>query len=481
MSFSKSQTFLLFCLAVSLGLGIGFKIQPIHIVICAIFIIILLTLGWSSRFNLVFGIAGLIFICSSFWSSKQKPMDLSEYFDETVEMAFAITTDPESKEKSQIFLAEAYKINDQIVEAPISVTTALYPKYYYGQELVGKGKLKPPPEFNRKDNISAQLVLPKISKTAVNKVGPKKYLYKFKQNFLVAIGSFLPEPQSGLLGGLLLGTRKMPEELLDNFRTTGTSHIIAVSGFNITIVATFLDKIFRRFGRSASFYLSLLGITAFVIITGASASVVRAGIMGSLALFARHAGRLYSSVNALVLTSDAMLFQNPVILLYDIGFQLSFVALAGLLFVQPKLEELWPKYEWMKNFLFPTLAAQITTAPLILYHFGNLSIVSILTNMLVLPFIPIVMLVGFVAIVAFFAFQPLGILIGWAAWLILFYIIWIVGFTADFPAAAINGIQFPLWLMIIYYLLLTFGLNGNQNQKPCLFFLNSSISTHNRR
>ncbi|HYC80078.1 MAG TPA: ComEC/Rec2 family competence protein, partial [Candidatus Binatia bacterium] len=314
-----------------------------------------------------------LIIVLSVLAHKIQPLDLREYYGQQHLYRVVIIQEPEVKEKSVHFIAELLEIDRGIIRTKIKVTTERYPVYEYGTELVLEGKLEPKSEFSAKENISGELPFPKVVSTRLGEGNRVMYaLLDLKHLLLDAISAILPEPQSGLLGGILLGTKGMSKELQEDFRRTGTSHIVAVSGFNVTIVASMLDKIFRRLGRTASFYVSILAIAGFVVITGASASVVRAGFMGSLVLLAQHSGRIYSGVNSVAFAGAIMMVQNPRLLQFDIGFQLSFAALAGLMFIQPKLE-LLVSNSFLKNYIFPTLSAQITTTPLILYHFGNFS------------------------------------------------------------------------------------------------------------
>lgn len=454
MALTKSRIFLVACFAATIGLGFGFDWSLRFFVFPGMALVVLVTVFWQSRWC---KLAGLVFIVAawSVWFAGHKiPDDLSTYFGTTSEFTVIIFDDPVPSDKSLRFSAQLIRIDGEQKNVRIMVTLPRYPVYHYGDELVMSGKLAPVSEFNVKANAAAETVFPKI-----NAYEPghgnivKVYLYRLKASILGVISRIVPEPESALLGGILLGTRDFSDELSEDFRTTGTAHIVAISGFNVTIVAGIFDATLRRFGRKVSFYGSLLGILGLVVITGAQASVVRAGIMGAFILLAQRAGRMYASVNALLLTSCIMLIQNPKLLQFDLGFQLSFAALAGLLFVQPRLDSAFPNFP-LKAHLFPTIAAQITTTPLLLYNFGNFSFVSILANLLVLPLIPWAMLIGFVSVVAGFVFSSAGIWLGAASWFVLAYIIKVIEICARLPGAAVSNIKFPLFAVVLYYLIL---------------------------
>jgi competence protein ComEC len=415
---------------------------------------IFVTIYWPVKLVRIFALFGLVCCAAVWWAHRQQAPDLSQYFATKITIEFQIITDPIFSERSQRFYAQTYKIDNTNQPVKLAVVMPRYPEFSYGDKLQVVGKLAPVSEFNTRANVSAELVFAKVNSVTSARANPiKHWLYQVKRVMLIKIGQIMPEPQAGLLGGLLLGTRGFAPDLAEQFRITGTSHIVAISGYNVTIVAGIIDSILRRFGRSVSFYGSLAGVAGLVIITGAEASVVRAGFMGGLVLLAQQTGRVYASSQSILFTAAVMLVQNPLLLVFDIGFQLSFAALAGLLYLQPVLDERLPTLPF-KDYWLPTLAAQITTTPLLLYHFGNLSLVSMLANFLVLAIIPWAMLVGFVAVCAALLWPSIGPWLGSLAWLPLFYIITAIKWCAGLPAAAIFNIPFPLWLTAVYYLLL---------------------------
>ena len=177
----------------------------------------------------------------------------------------------------------------------------------------------------------------------------------------------------------------------------------------------------------------MLIIIIFTIMTGASASVVRASIMGLVLLFANGYGRLYDSRNSLLLAGAVMIYQNPLILRFDVGFQLSFLAVMGLLYIYPflnnkfhKIPELWK----LKELTLMTISAQIAVAPSLIYYFNQFSFLSLPANILILPLVPFAMLIGFMSGIGGMIFLPLGKIIGLAAWTITTYQIQAISFFA---------------------------------------------------
>ncbi len=254
-------------------------------------------------------------------------------------------------------------------------------------------------------------------------------LEKITGNFIHTIERLLPEPHASYLGGILVGARSsIPYDLKRDFIKTGTMHITALSGYNVSIIAKYLHLIFR------SVAWSLFGIVLFVLATGASSSVVRAALMGSLLVVTAKAGRQYSALHALLAAAFCMIFFSPKILFEDIGFQLSVAATAGIILLPPYLERgLWwmsEKFQIRESFLV-TLSAQIATLPIVLYYFHTFSLISPLVNLLVLPTIPWVMLFGALVGVCGFLSIFLGSLIAWPAYLLLSYQIFVIQFFAQ--------------------------------------------------
>lgn len=274
------------------------------------------------------------------------------------------------------------------------------------------------------------------------------------------VGQIIPQPQAALAQGLLFGGgNRLSKELQEIFSQTGMSHIVAVSGYNVTIIAEYLMIIGIFFGlwRAQSFYFAILGIFIFIAMIGFPASAMRAGVMGGLILWAIKNGRLANMDNAILLAGAIMLLINPLLLRWDIGFQLSFLATIGLV----KLAPLWDKYFLKKykawgilEIILMTVSAQIFVLPIILYNFHNLAVISILANVLILPIIPITMLFVFLAAIFGFIFYPLALIFGWLAYGLLKYEIELISFLAQLKFANLNIDNFGYGGVIIWYIIL---------------------------
>lgn len=256
-------------------------------------------------------------------------------------------------------------------------------------------------------------------------------------------------PQSSLLSGILLGAqRDMPTDLRQAFRLTGTSHIIALSGFNVTIIVAVVTAwLGRLLGRKPSVWPSLLFVVLFVVMTGASASVVRAAIMAAAVQLALLSGRPVAMDRLLAYTFVAMVAVKPTLFLHDLGFQLSFLATIGLVYASPRIAERlgWvPAWGGLRENLATTLAAMCLTEPLLLATFGRLSLIAPLVNILVLPLVPLAMAAGAVFVFLRLIWLPLAGLVVPLTDVLLRAMIGLIEYGSRLPAASATV---PPWLM----------------------------------
>lgn len=378
--------------------------------------------------------------------------------------------------------------NNQAPETrqPISGYTLIssnkYPQYRFGDTLKITGNLQKPAVFDSFDyagylsrfDIYSVMYRPKIQ-LMNERTNERKdsfissFVHPFMSSLLNIKSSFEhhlnltypTEPTSSFMAGLLLGSRKgMPEQLTLDFQTTGLTHIVAISGYNITLIVSILMAIFKPFGRRTSILLSALGIMVFTLFVGASPAVVRACIMGLIALTALNSERKGNISIILALTASIMIGYNPKILIHDVGFQLSFLATMGLVYVSPILE---PYLQWLpkklaiRDSINLSLSAQIMALPIIVLNFQNLSLISPISNLLVAgPIIPFSMLFGFVGTMTSYISLPLAKIIAYPGYLLLQYIVHVIEFTADIPYAALQISWFSKSMLALYFI----GLSG---------------------
>ncbi|RPJ24080.1 MAG: ComEC/Rec2 family competence protein [Chloroflexi bacterium] len=356
--------------------------------------------------------------------------------------------------------------------------------FHYGDNLRLRGKLKTPPEnedFSYRDYLAAQQIHSYLSSAEVTTLPGRggnpisAALYGFKEQALEKIYRLFPDPESSLLAGILLGVDTgLTRELQQAFKNTGTAHIIAISGFNISILAALFVTFFSKFlGPRRGALLAAIGIFFYTILVGGDAAVVRAAIMGSLALFARQIGRRQAALNTLLAVALLMCLWNP-LYIWDVGFQLSFFATLGLiLYAEPFSQfanRIITKYfpasaaerftKLFSEFVLLTFAAQLTTIPIMAYHFQRISLVSFLANPFILPAQPAVMILGGLAVLLSLVWFPLGQLAGWVAWPFVVYTIRLVEIFDRIPHGTIFLGDFSVWFVILFYaalLSVTFG------------------------
>jgi competence protein ComEC len=354
-----------------------------------------------------------------------------------------------------VFRAKELIVPDRtlMVDERMLMHTNTFPKYKFGDELSVSGVLKTPKNFAedfnyitylKKQNIRTTMSFPKIMGTddldidfwERGRVDLYKKIFGLKNEFESAVNKSISEPNASFLNGILLGSRQnIPEEMKEAFNKTGTTHILAISGYNIMIISwALLSLLVYFFKRRSAFWVSVAVVILFTILTGASASVVRASIMGIILSFAQGYGRLYDPKNSVILAGAAMIWINPFALVFDIGFQLSFLAVLGLLFVYPFLDNKFrkiPELGKLKELTLMTISAQLAVAPLLIYYFNQFSLVSLPANILVLPFVPFAMIIGFMSGLGGMIFLPLGQIIGWFAWAVITYQIKVIEFFAS--------------------------------------------------
>lgn len=241
----------------------------------------------------------------------------------------------------------------------------------------------------------------------------QKYMARLHDLCLKKLSSTFLFPVDAMLGALLLGAKTaVPQNIIGAFKNTGTTHILALSGYNISIIFTtmelFLAKLLKpkiRFSLAATF------IVLFVLLVGPSSSIVRAAVMGILAGFVSRQNRITIGVTVLLFASTIMVILNPKILAFDVSFQLSALATFGIMAFEKVVEkylQFLPNIFQIREILATTLSAQIPTLPILIYTFHSLSTVSLLSNILVLPLVPIIMATGFLGLLLSLVFLPLG-------------------------------------------------------------------------
>lgn len=398
---------------------------------------------------------------------------LSNFVGQNVTLEGVIRQEVEMRENNQRIVLTATSLESESVtypiEAKILVTTDLFPEYFYGDHVRVSGTLKKPENFmtdigkvfDYKNYLGVESIFYTVSFARVELLGEDQgsfvtsKILALKHAFLDHIEAAIPAPESALLSGLLLGVKSsLGEKLRQAFVDTGLVHIIVLSGYNVTIIAEAVVKTLAFAGAMAGSYAGGVFIVLFVIMTGAGATIVRAGVMALLALLARIVGRGYVITRALMIAACLMILHNPYILAFDISFQLSFLATLGLIYATPVFDRLFkrlPKAFGFRDITSATFATQLTVLPFLLHKMGNLSVIAPLTNVLVLPLVPMTMFYGFMAGTLSFVWPVLGMPFGFIAFVLLKYEIFVVTLFAKLPFASFTISHFPAVLTVLCY------------------------------
>jgi competence protein ComEC len=287
---------------------------------------------------------------------------------------------------------------------------------------------------------------------------------------LRGLNDIVPEPEAALAAGIVLGVRSgIDPAINDAFAAAGLTHVVAISGWNIAIVAALAAGAARPLtklpsGRWLAAAAAGLAVAAYVLLTGASPSVVRAALMAGGLLMARLGGSRSHAMSALMLAALLMVLAAPTVV-WDVGFQLSALATAGLIWFGAAFERRlarWPGV--IREPVALTMAAQVTTLPVVLLNFERLSVVAPLANVAVVPLVPVVMLTGAVAAVAgslHGAIPLIGDTLAWAAggaaWLYLRVMVVLGQAAASIPMASVQ-MTAPAWLAAVWYPLVLVGV-----------------------
>ncbi|MCG2700693.1 ComEC family competence protein [Candidatus Parcubacteria bacterium] len=507
--FTKSKIFLICCFAFIIGIAVA-SFFPVKIIqndllwfaamaVCGVAVVLFwrrknegapMSIGAPSFFVFLFG----LFLFLGIWRYSlslpaDDPSKIWHYNGQTVAVMGVVSNEPDDREKSKKLEVRSKKLKIlqdsqsskgdwNFVSGKILVTTNLYPRYNYGDELELICNLQAPERFNGFDydrylaryDIYSVCYYPRIThnmeRITHNNFQTLLYkkIFKLKDKFRAIINLGLGEPEASLAKAILLGDKKaMPDDLRQKFSQAGISHIAAISGMHISILAGLVMVIFLGIGmaRKQAFWLSSLFLLFYILLIGLPASAMRAGLMGFLFLWAMRLGRLNKITNALVLAAAALLVLNPKLFRDDIGFQLSFLAVIGIVYFYPILNNFFDKLnpacrcgtklKAIRDVFSITIAAQITTLPIIALNFSQVSLIAPVSNLLILWTLPLLITAGIAAMALSLLFPGAGFLFFLPAGLLLKYIIIIAEQSVKLPYAYME-VNYLWWgWAIVYY------------------------------
>ncbi|MFO0704502.1 MAG: ComEC/Rec2 family competence protein [Candidatus Andersenbacteria bacterium] len=244
-----------------------------------------------------------------------------------------------------------------------------------------------------------RVLLPFAGIAGANGVGVQPMVTAVQKTAVARINAAVPYPAAGLTAGVLFGYRdEIPQTFVDDMRASGLSHLLAVSGFNVTIVALVVGRLTQGLvGKRTRTSVIIALVVAYVVLCGAGPPVVRAGLMGGIAALVNTSGRGGDARRALLVAATALIFWNPYVLRFDVGFQLSVAATFGLLSLGPLLQRLvhkLPNPIGMRDAATTSIAASLATLPIVVSVFGVVPVYGIFANILAAPLIPLIMATG---------------------------------------------------------------------------------------
>lgn len=436
------------CGALLLGIAVA-QYVPIVPVLCMVCGIVLIVLSfWHHRvwmFTLV--IIGGLFV--GLWRGGLELSGVAMYknaIGKTTVITGTVSADPQTASRGgqAVTITKVFAGTHQL-DGTVYVTLGETPKLRRDDAITVKGMLA----TGYGNNAAA------IYDAAILQVArPKNVALEVRDTFDDATRQALSEPAASLGIGILVGQKTdLPSDFTDALKIAGLTHIVVASGYNLTILVRFARRLLSRVSRYQAAAWAIVLILGFMAITGWSASMTRAGLVAGLSLWAWYYGRKIHPITLLLITAAVTAMVYPPYAWNDVGWALSFAAFAGVIILAPLLHAYFyddKKPSVIGQVLLETLAAQIATMPIMLGVFGQLSIVALLSNLMILPMISFGMLLTFIAGIGQLFVPIFSHVIAWPAQVLLNYIVWAVNWTASFPWAQIKW-QLPAWGVALCY------------------------------
>lgn len=437
--------------------------------------------GFVSRSSRSMTIVAVVFLCTVAAGAARMhaaafsgDVALDVWVGEKVIIEGVVRDEPDGRENNVRLPVRVTVVASTSVESGVKVLVVapLHTTAKYGDIVRAKGELRLPesfdagagrefnyPAFLAKDGIGYELSFAQVEVIGQASRNPlKAAAIWIKQTYLEGLAQALSEPEAGLAGGITAGDRRgLGSELSETFRTVGLIHIVVLSGYNIMVVIQFLEWMLgsaRLWIRSS---IAVVVAIFFALITGFASSSVRAATMAVIATVGKATGRTYLATRALAVVAVGMVVWNPFVLAFDPGFQLSMLATLGLIHISPLFAErlVWVNERFgMREIASATLGTQAAVLPMLLYSSGSLSLYSLPANLLSLVVVPWAMLLSFIAGVAGTVVGPVAPVIGFPAYILLWYVTSVADFFAWLPFANLAVPAFSFWWVLIAYIII---------------------------
>lgn len=406
------------------------------------------------------------------WKQVTRPSELTDLYGKQVSITGTVAYEPRQTEtniKIVVRIAQVAQLNKSSNNAEyVLASISKFADVAVGDEVRVSGVLRLPENFDNENGIEFDYVNFLAKDRIFSLIHSARFelvnrptsfmisrtLFNIKSFFLKKVSTVLPSPHAELLGGLLLGVKQsLGRELETDFRRVGLIHVIVLSGYNITIILVAVFALLNRFSRTVKYVSGTLFVILFAMMVGLGSTVVRSTIMAVIAILGKVLGRDYNVNRALFFAALVMVLWNPMILFHDPSFQLSFLATFGLINFSERVGyflRFLPERFGFKDIVTSTLSTQIAVLPLILQMTGELSLIALPVNVIVLPFIPATMLFGFVTGVLTLVSWHVGFVFGFFAYLLLAFELWMVETFSSLPFA-VTQIPAPTPTMTILF------------------------------
>ena len=491
-------------------LGLNFHLPPALIFIGLIPLPFLFVFRQHRKFFILLSICTILLFSGAIRSQSSLPTidetQLQFYNDQgTTEIRGLIGRDPKDGDKTtQLYLTtREIRLGEDWYEVSGKALLFVprYSPYEYGDVLLVRGELETPVQFDEFDyrgylanqGIYSTMLYPEIEVLDSGKgFRPLGWVYSLRNRLSQSLSEVLPEPQASLTQGITLGMRSnIPSSVRDDFAHTGTAHLLAISGLHLSIVAGIMLSFGRWvFGRKGYIYiwLALGAIWLYAILTGMYPPILRATIMVSLFLITELLGRQRSAFTALAFAAAIMVGINPQVL-QDAAFQMSFTAMAGLIFIFPPIQSLARKVintalgeegllvstaSFIADSFSVSLGAIIAVWPVVAYHFNIISPVAPLATFFAVLALPGIIVTGaLVGVLGIFTL-PVAQIAGWLTWLFTSYMLFVVNLFTVVPHIKTGSVDISL--ICVYYAALAMAIWINNNRKKTITLTNEVVS-----
>ncbi len=389
------------------------------------------------------------------WRGSGSQHDITIYktmYGNHVRFSGVIADDPDTNKQGDLTLLVRDVINnDRPVGGELWVTTANRPGLQRGDHITFDGKLSA--GFG-----SMAASMKQATVTSVEREQPGDVAVSVRNDFAQHVEKSIDGAAASLGIGYLLGEKRgLPDELVTALKVAGLTHIVVASGYNLTVLVRLARRLFEKVSKFLSMFSSVVMIGGFMAITGLSPSMTRAGLVSLLALWAWYYGRAFHPITLLSLAGAVTVLVNPSYAWGNLGWELSFAAFAGVMILAPLIHAYFygnDKPHWIPQLLIETVSAQLTTLPIILVAFGQLSNVAPLANLMIVPLVPFAMALVFAAGIGAYLVPSLAHVIAWPAQVLLDAMIAVVHWCANLSWAQ-STIKLEWWGAVLWYLLLT--------------------------